>query len=318
MQAICIPAAYILDLIFGDPLWFPHPVRGIGWLIEKMEGLSRSIIKNERLSGIIFAFIIIGLSWSVTFILIRTTYFLNHYLGLLVSIIIIYTSLSVKDLAVESLAVFKALEKRDIDNARTCLSKIVGRDTENLGEVEITRATVETVAENIVDGIISPLFYAFLGGAPLAIAYKAINTMDSMVGYKNKKYINFGWAAAKIDDIANFIPARISVIFLTLASWIAGYNTVCAWKITMRDGMKNPSPNSGLPEAAVAGALGVQLGGLNYYKSVASRKPYIGDNIDPLDRSHIKKAVKIAYITSVLFVIMGITLYLFITRRIFL
>ena len=318
MQVICIPAAYILDLIFGDPLWFPHPVRGIGWLIEKMEGPFRTVIKNERLSGVIFAFIIIILSWSLTFMLTRTVYLLNHYLGLLVSTIIIYTSLSVKDLAVESLTVFKALGKGSVDNARTCLSKIVGRDTANLSEQEIIRATVETVAENIVDGIISPLFYAFLGGAPLAIAYKAINTMDSMVGYKNKKYINFGWAAAKIDDIANFIPARISVIFLTLASWIAGYNTAGAWKITIRDGMKNPSPNSGLPEAAVAGALGVQLGGLNYYKSVVSRKPCIGDNINPLDKLHIKKAVKIAYITSGLFVITGIILYLFITRRIFL
>lgn len=308
MRIVCILAAYLLDLIFGDPPWFPHPVKGIGWLIEKLEAAFRHIIKNERLSGTIFASVIITSIWSITFAVANAAYFLNYYLGIFVSTIIIYTSLSVKDLSVESLAVFDVLKKGDLDKARAALSKIVGRDTASLDEQEIIRATVETVAENIVDGIISPLLYAFLGGAPMAMAYKAINTLDSMVGYKNKRYINFGWAAAKIDDIANFIPARISVIFLVLASWISGYNPIKTWNITIRDGRKNPSPNSGLPEAAIAGALGVRLGGLNYYNSIAVQKSYIGDNINPLDKSHIKKVVKIAYITSGLFIIAGAVL----------
>lgn len=309
MRIVCILAAYLLDLVFGDPPSFPHPVKRIGWLINKLEGPFRSIIKNERIAGIFFACIIIISIWFVTLAITQGAYFFNNYLGAVISIIIIYTSLSVKDLGVESLAVFYALKEGELNKARISLSKIVGRDTANLDEREIIRATVETVAENIVDGIISPLFYAFLGGASLAMAYKTINTLDSMVGYKNKRYINFGWAAAKIDDIANFIPARLSVIFLVLASWVGGYKPIKTWNITIRDGRKNPSPNSGLPEAAVAGTLGVRLGGLNYYNSTAVQKPHIGDDINPLDKSHIKEAVRIAYITSGLFVITGAVLF---------
>ncbi|MCX5710967.1 MAG: adenosylcobinamide-phosphate synthase CbiB [Candidatus Omnitrophica bacterium] len=235
-----------------------------------------------------------------------------------ISIIIIFTSLSVKDLGVESLLVFSALKEGNLNKARASLSKIVGRDTAKLDEKEIIRATVETVAEGIVDGIISPLFYAFLGGASLAMAYKAINTLDSMVGYKNKQYINFGWAAAKIDDIANYIPARLSVIFLLLTSWLSGYSPVKAWNIIIRDGRKNPSPNSGLPEAAIAGALGIRLGGLNYYDSTAVQKPHIGEGINALDKSHIKEAIKIAYITSGLFIITGAVLFQLIQKGRFL
>ena len=318
MRIVCILAAYLLDLIFGDPPSFPHPVKGIGWLIKKLEGPFRSIIKNERIAGTFFACVIIIPIWLITFVLTQATYFFNNYFGVVISIIIIYTSLSVKDLGIESLAVFDALKEGDMNRARISLSKIVGRDTANLDEREIIRATVETVAEKIVDGIISPLFYAFLGGASFAMAYKAINTLDSMVGYKNERYINFGWAAAKIDDVANFIPARLSVIFLILASLISGYNPIKTWNMTIRDGGKNPSPNSGLPEAAIAGALGVRLGGLNYYDSTAVQKSYIGDDINPLDKSHIKEAVKIAYVTSGLFIIAGAVLFWLIWKEGFL
>lgn len=309
MRVACIFAAYLLDLIFGDPPSFPHPVKGIGRLIGKLEEPFKSLIKNERAAGAFFACTIIVSVWLMTFAMIRAAYFFNNYLGAIVSIIIIYTSLSVKDLGVESLAVFSALKEGGLDKARVSLSKIVGRDTADLDEREIVRATVETVAENIVDGIISPLFYAFLGGASLAMAYKAVNTLDSMIGYKNKRYINFGWASAKIDDAANFIPARLSVVFLALAGWISGHNPVKAWNVAMRDGGKNPSPNSGLPEAAVAGALGVRLGGLNYYDSIAVQKSYIGDDSNPLNKAHIKEAVKIAYIASVLFVTTAAVLF---------
>lgn len=314
IRIVCILAAYLLDLIFGDPPSFPHPVKGIGWFIRKLEGPFRAIIRNERIAGTFFACTIIISIWLIAFTVTQAAYFFNNYLGALISIIIIYTSLSVKDLCVESLAVFSALREGNLNKARTSLSKIVGRDTANLDEREIIRATVETIAENIVDGIISPLFYAFLGGASLAMAYKAINTLDSMVGYKNKRYINFGWAAAKIDDIANFIPARLSIIFLVLASWMSGYNPIKTWNITIRDGRKNPSPNSGLPEAAIAGAIGVRLGGLNYYDSIAAEKPYIGNDINQLNRSHIKEAIKIAYITSGLFIGIGSLLLRLIER----
>lgn len=305
MRIVCILGAYLLDLIFGDPPSFPHPVKGIGWLIKKLEGPFRSIFKNERISGTFFAYIIIISIWFITFAITQSAYFFNNYFGAIISTIIIYTSLSVKDLGVESLVVFNALKEGNLNKARISLSRIVGRDTANLDEREIIRATVETVAENIVDGVISPLFYAFLGGASLAMAYKAINTLDSMIGYKNKQYINFGWAAAKIDDLANFIPARLSVIFLVLASWMSGYNPIKTWNIIIRDAGKNPSPNSGFPEAAIAGALGVRLGGLNYYNSTTVQKSHIGDDINPLNKAHIKEAIKIAYITSALFVITG-------------
>ncbi len=309
MRIVCILAAYLLDLIFGDPPTFPHPVRGIGWLIGKLEGPFRSVIKNERASSALFAITIIATAWLITFAITQAAYSFNNYLGVLISTIIIYTSLSVKDLGVESLAVFNALNEGDLNKARTSLSRIVGRDTANLDEREIVRATVETVAENIVDGIISPLFYALLGGAPLAMAYKAVNTLDSMVGYKNKRYIHFGRAAAKIDDAANYIPARLSVVFLVMAGWVSGHDPVKTWNIAIRDGRKNASPNSGIPEAAVAGALGVRLGGLNCYDSIAVQKPYIGDDSNHLNKLHIKEAIKIAYITSALFVITGAVLF---------
>lgn len=314
-MAIEIALAYILDLIFGDPRWMPHPVKVIGWLIKKLELFLREAFKNERIGGIILAISVIGVSWSVSFIIIGFAYSINRYLGSIVSIMIIYTSIAAKDLDMESMEVYRSLERKDIISARKKLSFIVGRDTRNLGNREVIRATVETVSENIVDGIISPLFYAFIGGAPLALAYKAINTLDSMVGYKNEKYKDFGWASAKIDTLANFIPARLCALFLPLASLLAGKDALNSWKIARRDGRKNPSPNSGIPEAAIAGALGVQLGGLNYYNSKANLKPFIGDDIFALEAGHIKESVKISYISSALFLIVGAFLIVYIGRR---
>lgn len=304
-MAIEIALAYILDLIFGDPRWMPHPVKGIGWLIKKLELFLREAIKNERIGGIILVISVIGVSWSVSFIIIGIAYSINGYLGSILSIMIIYTSIAAKDLDMESMEVYRSLERKDIISARKKLSFIVGRDTRNLGDREVIRAAVETVSENIVDGIISPIFYAFIGGAPLALAYKAINTLDSMVGYKNEKYKDFGWASAKIDTLANFIPARLSALFLPLASLLAGKDALNSWRIARRDGRKNPSPNSGIPEAAMAGALGVQLGGLNYYNSKANLKPFIGDDVNALELGHIKQSIKISYIASALFLIAG-------------
>ncbi len=307
--------AYLLDLILGDPVWFPHPVKGIGWLIKELERPFRKIIKYERIAGVIFALFVIGVTFALSFIIIRQALSINRYLGMVFSIVLIYTSLAVKDLKVESMGVHRALEKNDIPLARKKLSAIVGRDTANLDKQEIIRASVETVSENIVDGIISPLFYALIGGAPLALAYKAVNTLDSMVGYRNEKYKDFGWASAKIDDWANFIPARLSIFFLPLASLLSGKDALSSWKIARRDGRSNPSPNSGIPEAAVAGALGVRLGGLNFYNSEAILKPFIGDNINAIEPWHIKESIKISYICSALFLIIGVFLIIYIGRR---
>lgn len=306
--AITVVSAYMLDLIFGDPQRAPHPVKIIGWFIKKSEPLLRRLINNEQVSGFIFAIAIIGAVWGISLIATRLAYSLNHYFGMFLSALLIYTSIAVKDLRVESMRVYDALNGEDIYQARKNLSLIVGRDTENLNDKDIIRATVETIAENIVDGIISPIFYAILGGAPLALSYKAANTLDSMVGYKNERYKNFGRASAKIDDLLNFIPARISCLILPLASLLAGKDALNSFKIALQDGRKNPSPNSGIPEAAMAGALGIQLGGLNFYNAVPLYKPVIGDNKYPLELIHIKAGIKIAYIASGLFIVAGAAL----------
>ena len=309
---IAIIIAYILDLIFGDPRRFPHPVKGIGWMAVKTEPLFRKgrfACRNEKIAGAIFAFAIIVITWGLTFIVIHYCFSLNLFcLGLALSAFLIYTSLSIKDLRQESMQVYLALKRMDINSARKKLSNIVGRNTGNLGERDIIRATVETIAENTVDGIISPLFYAFIGGAPLVLAYKAINTLDSMVGYKNEKYKNFGWASAKVDDWANFIPARLSIFLLPLASFISGKSGVNSMRIILRDRKKSPSPNSGIPEAGIAGALGIQLGGLNFYNSVPVRKPFIGNEKNPVEIEHIKESIRICYVCSLLSLIAGLLL----------
>lgn len=305
---VAITLAYILDLILGDPRWLPHPVKGIGWLVKKLEPPLRRVVKRERIAGIVFTMVIIGMVWGLASIIIWQVTSFNRYLGLAFSILFIYTSLAIKDLRVESLRVCHALEEGDIGAARKNLSLIVGRDTQNMDEKDIIRATVETIAENTVDGIISPLFYAFIGGAPLALTYKAVNTLDSMIGYKNERYRYFGWVSAKLDDLVNFIPARLSALFLPMTSWLIGKDGLSSWQTACRQGIKNPSPNSGFPEAAIAGALGIQLGGLSFYNSIASSKPLIGDNINPLETRHIKESIKIAYICSVLVLISGVFL----------
>ncbi len=314
-MAVEIVFAYILDLIAGDPRWLPHPVKGIGWLIAKLEPILRKAFRIKRISGIILAILVVGVSWCLGFISIKWASSVNRYFGSAISVLIIYFSLAVKDLDAQSSEVYRSLKRGDIILARKKLSLIVGRDTDNLERREVVRAAVETVAENIVDGIISPLFYAFIGGAPLALAYKAVNTLDSTVGYKNEKYKDFGWASAKIDTLANFIPARLSLLFLPLASLAVGRNVFNSWRIAIRDGRKNPSLNSGIPEAAVAGALGVQLGGLNYYNSKPVLKPFIGDDTNALDVGHIKDSIKISYVSSALFLMFGIVLTICIGRR---
>lgn len=307
-SVIIVIAAYILDLIFGDPLWLPHPIKGIGWLIKKLEISLNKLIKNKRLGGIFLAMLASGITWGAAYGITKEVFALNRYTGIGLSVFLIYSSLSIKDLKIESFRVLNALKKSDLPLARRNLSLIVGRDTGELGRSEIIRAAVETISESTVDGIISPLFYAVIGGAPLALAYKAISTLDSMVGYKNEKYKDFGWASAKLDDLANFIPARLSGFFIPIASLFAGKNILRSWKVLRRDGRKNPSPNSGIPQAAIAGALGIQLGGKNFYNSVPALKPLIGDNCLSLSLEHIQESVKVSYICSVLFLIAGIFL----------
>ena len=305
-----IGIAFLLDIMIGDPRWFPHPVRMIGVCIEYCEKVLRRLIPSEQVGGIFLTFIIVIGTYLVTYQLLVFFYEIRWSLGILVSIIIIFFSLSTRDLLRETGNVLKALKSGNLKTARKNLSRIVGRDTQNLSEEQIATGCIETSAENIVDGIIAPLFYAFIGGPALAMAYKSINTLDSMVGYKNDRYIDFGRASAKLDDVANYIPARIAAVVLPIASYLCGANYSNSVKILKRDGRKHPSPNSGIPEAAIAGALGIRLGGPSVYNDVRSDKPFIGDPQRNVSFHDISSTSKIVVVSAIISVVIGISVLL--------
>lgn len=301
MNILSIYIGYIMDLIIGDPYSFPHPVRYIAKLIKLTENKIRKIAKTDKdlkKGGFILWFVTVGITYLVTYLIVKLSSFIPGGL-LIVNSLLIYTTLATKCLKDEAVKIYKVLKTGDIEKSRIQLSYIVGRDTKHLDEGEIIRATIETVVENTVDGIIAPMFYAFIGGAPLAMAYKAINTLDSTVGYKNEKYKDLGFASAKIDDIANYIPARISVLLMMVGSLILGYDYKNSSKIAIRDRKNHKSPNCAYPEGAVAGALGVQLGGTNIYFGQAVYKPTIGDKIRDIEIDDILKTNKIMYATSI-------------------
>jgi adenosylcobinamide-phosphate synthase len=303
--------AFLLDLSLGDPEYRFHPIRVIGRAIAGLEPAFRKISANQKLNGALFFACIVSGTFAIVYAFVFASGKLDDVTGLhiaqsLVIIYFIYSGLCMGDLRKKALEIAKLFDEGNITGARTRFAFIVGRDTENLDETEIVRATVETVAENITDGIISPIIYAFLGGAPLMMAYKAVSTLDSMVGYKNEKYIDFGFASAKADDIFNFIPARISACVIPVAAFFVGCNARQSFRVAMRDGGKNPSPNSGIPEAAVAGALGIKLGGANFYSGKKSDKPVIGDGVVGLSKDKIMLSVRIAYGTGILIFIIGL------------
>ncbi len=305
-----IAIAFILDILIGDPRWLPHPVKMIGMCIEYLEKVLLRSFTSERVAGIFLAFIVVIGTYLITFAIVCFFYSMGNIWGIAASIIIIFYSLSIRDLLKETGNVLKALKSGDLKKARRNLSRIVGRDTHNLNEQQVATGCIETSAESSVDGIIAPLFYAFLGGPALAMAYKSINTLDSMVGYKNDKYINFGWASANLDDLANFIPARIAAIILPISSYICGEDYSNSVKILKRDGHKHPSPNSGIPEAAIAGALRIRLGGPNTYKGIFSDKPYIGDPQNNVDFDDISSTTKIVMVSAIISVVLGIAFLL--------
>ena len=230
----------------------------------------------------------------------------NPWLQFGLSSFFIFTALSTKSLGIEAKKVYRALKKKNLFLARRRVGAIVGRDTKNLNEEEIIRAGIESVAENSVDGVISPLFYAFLGGAPLVLAYKAVNTLDSMIGYKNKRYLDFGWFAAKLDDVANWIPARIGGLLIPSVNFLLGKGFRQAWRVVHRDGNKSPSPNAGIPQAAFAGALSIQFGGCNFYDEERAEKPLIGKNLKKKEPEDILQAVSLMWFASLIFFLLGV------------
>jgi len=306
-----IITAYLLDLIIGDPYWLPHPVRAIGKVIEYLERALRKNNQNqktEKIKGIILTVITVGLSYFIIYFFIYVGGIISPGLKFAFSSFFIFTTLSTKNLGEEAFSVYRALEEDNLELARERVSRIVGRDTKGLSRDEIVRAIVETVAENTVDGIISPLFYAVLGGAPLAMAYKAVNTLDSMMGYKNEKYIQFGWFSAKLDDLVNYLPARISVLLIPMASLLVRQRGLMALRVIFRDGKKSPSPNAGIPEAGFAGALGIQLGGVNFYQGVKEYRPILGEKLKKKSPKDILKAIWLSCTVSMLMFLSGLAI----------
>ncbi|CAH2212003.1 adenosylcobinamide-phosphate synthase CbiB [Tepidibacter aestuarii] len=303
MNIVSIYTGYVLDIIFGDPYSLPHPVIYIGKFINYIEKVIRRIFKTEKslkIGGFFLNFIVVITTYFVTDLIIKASFNINYYLYLVVNSFIIYTIFATKCLKDEAVKIYKVLKEDDIVKARKQLSFIVGRDTQNLSKEEIIRATVETVAENTVDGIIAPMMYIFIGGAPLGMMYKAVNTLDSMVGYKNDKYMNLGFASAKIDDLFNFIPARITACIMAIASLFLGFDFKRSIKVFIRDRKNHKSPNCAYPEGAVAGALNIQLGGTNIYFGKEVYKPTIGDKLRNIEPEDILKTNRIMYLTSIL------------------
>lgn len=321
-------SALALDLLLGDPRWFPHPVRIIGWLCVRFESLFRGLIACKRLAGIMTVLAV----FITTLVLVALPLLMAGRVSPLLAdglaIFLLYTSVAARDLIRHSKAVFTALKmdgEAGLQAGRQAVARIVGRDTAALDRAGVIRATVETVAENMVDGVTAPLFFAIIGGclAPLvgitpiklaalaALGYKAVNTMDSMFGYKNERYLAFGWAAARLDDACNFIPARLSGLLLAAASFPLGLDWKNSFRIFFRDRLCHASPNSGHSEAAVAGALGVRLGGASIYFGVPVAKPTMGDNTRELTAADILLTNRLMLAGSALFV-----LFLLLCRRI--
>ena len=287
--------AVTLDLLLGDPSWLPHPVVGIGKLISTQERHLRRLIRNERLAGVLLLISVVGTTALLAFLLLKGASAIHSYLGAALAAVLAWTCLAARSLQRESSLVAERLIAGDLPGARQYLSRIVGRDTDDLDEAEIWRALVETVAENTSDGIIAPLFYLLIGGPVLGLAYKAVNTLDSMVGYKNERYREFGWASARFDDLANWLPARLTGLLMVLAAPIVGFSAGTAFTMMIRDGGNHSSPNSGIPEAATAGALGVRLGGTNRYFGQPVEKPTIGDPLREPSRESYQGAIRLMY-----------------------
>ncbi len=294
--------AFILDMTIADPAFLPHPVRLIGFLITRAENILRCFFKDklEYFGGLILTLTIVAFSYFFVHFVLVFAGRVSNFLGFALGAYLIYASIACRELADRAKDVFKDLKRGQLEQARKNLSGLVGRDTDNLSFEDVGRAVIETIAENINDAVVAPLFFAFLGGAPLAFTYRAVNTLDSMVGYKNEKYEKFGFVSAKLDDILNFIPARITGLFFVVVSLVLGKDLRGCVRTMLKDSKKHLSPNSGIPEAAMAGTLGVQLGGLSLYDGKPIPKSKLGESVRPLTTSCISEAIRIHYAISLL------------------
>ena len=300
MTVWAVLGGFVLDALFGDPAWLPHPVVYMGKAISKLEKFLRPRLpktpQGELLGGAIVAFCLPVGTFLLTGLVCWGAARLHPLLGLAVQMFWCGQALAARGLVQESINVYKELKKTDLPGARKAVSRIVGRDTAELTAEGVTKAAVETVAENASDGVIAPLLYMLIGGAPLALTYKAINTMDSMLGYKNEKYLYFGRVPAKLDDVANYIPSRLAGLLWVAAAAFTHNDAKGAWKIWRRDRRRHASPNSAQTESACAGALGVQLAGPAYYFGEYYAKPTIGDALRPIEPEDILRANQMMYV----------------------
>ncbi len=293
-------AGFLLDFLLGDPYWLPHPIRAIGSLIGWLEHKWNHPEEKNYRKGTVMVLLVLAVTGSVTFLLWAGAYRVHPLLGVVVESIMTYQILATKCLKTESMKVYDALQKQDLEAARKAVSMIVGRDTQSLDETGIAKAAIETVAENTSDGVIAPMLYTAIGGPMIGFLYKAVNTMDSMVGYKSERYLYFGRTAARLDDAVNYIPARISAGLMIAACFFCGadYDGKRAWRIYKRDRYQHASPNSAQTEAVCAGALGIRLAGSASYFGKLVEKPYIGDAERAVEIEDIKRANHLLYLTA--------------------
>lgn len=306
---IVLLGAVILDILIGDPWERFHPIVLIGRFISWLESKLRSNVRSknsQKFAGAILVLIVVAGSYLLTTGLIQLAFSLDYRLGYLFSLIIFTHCLALKGLIGAGQKVKVKLDAGNLNGARAAVNKIVGRDCSQVSQADVIRATVESLAENTSDGILAPIFFFLIGGTPLAVAYKAVNTIDSMIGYQNEKYYYFGWAGAKFDDLWNFIPSRLTALVFIIGAFILRLNYQAAFKITLRDASKHPSPNAGYPEAAAAGALGLRFGGTNYYHGQESFRAYLGDEINEFSSSDINKISRLIYSSVIIFIIAGL------------
>lgn len=304
MSLAACGTGFILDFLFGDPVWLWHPVRLIGAWISFLEKKARNLCgdhdKKLLVSGVILCFLVCLPAFGLPWLLLCAADYVHPVLRFLLESFWCYQLLAAKSLKQESRKVYFELKKGDLPKARKAVSMIVGRDTDRLDEEGVTKAAVETVAENTSDGVTAPLLFMMAGGAPLGFLYKAVNTMDSMIGYKDEKYMYLGRAAAKLDDILNYIPSRISAVLMIISAWLLGMNGKGAARIYRRDRRNHASPNSAQTEAVCAGALGIQLAGDAFYFGKRYKKKQIGDNLRPVEAEDIIRAGRLLYGTAIL------------------
>lgn len=307
--AVSILMGFLLDLVMGDPYSIPHPVQIIGWFIAKLTKACKWITKGRRtqefLSGCIMAIFIIVGTYGVCALLLWLAKKIHPVAAFVLQILMIGQILATKGLKKESMKVYKKLKEGDLAGARKAVSWLVGRDTETLSESEVAKAAVETIAENTSDGVIAPLFFITIGGGPLGMAYKAVNTLDSMVGYRSNEFLYFGKASARLDDLFNFIPSRLAGLLMVLAAFLCGLDGKESMRIFRRDRNNHLSPNSAQTESAAAGALHIQLGGTHNYFGKPVVKPIIGDEKREVEMEDIKRANQMLYVSAILMLLIA-------------